>query len=79
MISARARSATVKVTPRETDTAASWAIVLKGSSYGTASTLSEVNPKGGFYAEYAAVKALDVSRIPDNLTTSRRAPCPWTR
>ncbi|MFZ0710266.1 MAG: hypothetical protein WAM53_09525 [Terrimicrobiaceae bacterium] len=23
-----------------------------------------VNPKGGFYADYGAVKALDVSRIP---------------
>ena len=26
-----------------------------------------VNPKGGFYAEYAAIKADDVSRIPGKL------------
>ena len=36
-----------------------------------------VNPKGGFYAEYAAVKAEEVSLIPGKLTTSRQARCPW--
>jgi hypothetical protein len=30
-----------------------------------------LNPKGGFYAEYAAVKADDVSRIPGKLTTQQ--------
>ena len=30
-----------------------------------------VNPKGGFYAEYAAVKTDDVSRIPGKLTTQQ--------
>lgn len=29
------------------------------------------NPKGGFYAEYAAVKADSVSRVPDKLTTEQ--------
>jgi NADPH:quinone reductase-like Zn-dependent oxidoreductase len=29
------------------------------------------NPKGGFYAEYASVKAEHVSRIPDKLTTEQ--------
>lgn len=29
------------------------------------------NPKGGFYAEYAAVKADNVSHIPDRLTTEQ--------
>jgi NADPH:quinone reductase len=35
-----------------------------------------VNPKGGFYAEYAAVKAEDVSRIPGNLTTQQAGAMP---
>jgi NADPH2:quinone reductase len=35
-----------------------------------------VNPKGGFYAEYAAVKVDDVSRIPGNLTTKQAGAMP---
>ena len=35
-----------------------------------------VNPKGGFYAEYAAVKADDVSRIPGKLTTQQAGAMP---
>ena len=37
---------------------------------------SLVNPKGGFYADYAAVKALDVSRIPGKLTTQQAGAMP---
>ena len=37
---------------------------------------SLVNPKGGFYAEYAAVKADDVSRIPGKLTTQQAGALP---
>ncbi len=37
---------------------------------------SLVNPKGGFYAEYAAVKADDVSRIPGKLTTKQAGALP---
>ena len=37
---------------------------------------SLVNPKGGFYAEYAAVKADDVSRIPGKLTTQQAGAMP---
>ena len=36
---------------------------------------SLVNP-GGFYAEYAAVKADDVSRIPGKLTTQQAGALP---
>ncbi len=35
------------------------------------------NPKGGFYAEYAAVKADDVSLIPNNLTTEQAGAMPF--
>jgi NADPH:quinone reductase len=35
-----------------------------------------LNPKGGFYAEYAAVKADDVSRIPDKLATQQAGAMP---
>jgi NADPH:quinone reductase len=35
-----------------------------------------VNPKGGFYAEYAAVKADDVSRIPGKLTSQEAGAMP---
>ena len=35
-----------------------------------------VNPKGGFYAEYAAVKIEDVSRIPGELTTEQAGALP---
>ncbi len=35
-----------------------------------------VNPKGGFYAEYAAIKADDVSRIPGKLTTQQAGAMP---
>ena len=35
-----------------------------------------VNPKGGFYAEYAAVKAEEVSLIPGKLTTQQAAAMP---
>src|SRR5258705_12652462 len=35
-----------------------------------------VNPKGGFYSEYAAVKADDVSRIPGKLTTQQAGAMP---
>ena len=35
-----------------------------------------VNPKGGFYAEYAAIKADDVSRIPSKLTTQQAGAMP---
>src|SRR5260221_2142763 len=35
-----------------------------------------LNPKGGFYAEYAAIKADDVSRIPDELTTQQAGAMP---
>jgi NADPH:quinone reductase len=34
------------------------------------------NPKGGFYAEYAAIKEDDVSLIPDNLTTEQAGALP---
>ena len=37
---------------------------------------SFLNPKGGFYAEYAAVKADDVSRIPGELTTHQAGAMP---
>ena len=37
---------------------------------------SLVNPKGGFYAEYVAVKADDVSRIPGKLTTQQAGAMP---
>lgn len=37
---------------------------------------SVLNPKGGFYAEYAAVKEELVSRIPDNLTTEQAGVAP---
>ena len=37
---------------------------------------SLVNPKGGFYAEYVAVKADDVSRIPGKLTTQQAGAIP---
>ena len=37
---------------------------------------SLVNPKGGFYAEHAAVKADDVSRIPGKLTTQQAGAMP---
>ncbi|HEY5704010.1 MAG TPA: NADP-dependent oxidoreductase [Terrimicrobiaceae bacterium] len=37
---------------------------------------SLVNPKGGFYAEYAAIKADDVSRIPGRLTTQHAGAMP---
>ena len=37
---------------------------------------SLVNPKGGFYAQYAAVKAEDVSRIPGNLTSKEAGALP---
>jgi NADPH2:quinone reductase len=36
-----------------------------------------LNPKGGFYAEYAAVKAADVSRIPGGLTIQHAAAMPF--
>jgi len=35
------------------------------------------NPKGGFYAEYTAVKEDDVSLIPDNLTTEQAGVMPF--
>ncbi len=35
------------------------------------------NPKGGFYAEYTAVKEDDVSRIPANLPTDQAGAMPW--
>jgi NADPH:quinone reductase len=38
--------------------------------------LALANPKGGFYAEYAAIKADDVSRIPGKLTTKEAAVMP---
>ena len=34
------------------------------------------NPKGGFYAEYAAVKADNASRVPDKLTTEQAGVMP---
>src|SRR6478672_10448146 len=34
------------------------------------------NPKGGFYAEYAAVKADSVSRIPEKLTVAQAGAMP---
>ncbi|HET6204930.1 MAG TPA: NADP-dependent oxidoreductase [Planctomycetota bacterium] len=34
------------------------------------------NPKGGFYAEYAAVKADNVSRVPEKLTTEQAGVMP---
>ena len=37
---------------------------------------SLVNPKGGSYAEYAAIKADDVSRIPGKLTTQQAGAMP---
>ena len=37
---------------------------------------SLVNPKGGFYAEYAAIKADDVSRIPGKLTSKEAGALP---
>jgi len=38
--------------------------------------ISVGNPKGGFYAEYTAVKADDTSLIPDNLTTEQAGAMP---
>jgi NADPH:quinone reductase len=38
--------------------------------------LALVNPKGGFYAEYAAIKADDVSHIPGHLTTEQAGAMP---
>jgi NADPH2:quinone reductase len=38
--------------------------------------MSVLNPKGGFYAEYTAVKADDASLIPDNLTTEQAGAMP---
>ncbi len=38
--------------------------------------ISVLNPKGGFYAEYTAVKADDASLIPDNLTTEQAGAMP---
>jgi NADPH2:quinone reductase len=38
--------------------------------------LELANPKGGFYAEYAAVKADNVSRIPDKLTVEQAGAMP---
>jgi NADPH2:quinone reductase len=38
--------------------------------------LSVFNPKGGFYAEYAAVKADDAARIPDKLPTEQAGAMP---
>lgn len=38
---------------------------------------SLANPKGGFYAEYAAVKEDDVSLIPENLPTEQAGALPW--
>src|SRR5262245_33238780 len=35
-----------------------------------------MNPKGGFYAEYAAVKGSTVSRVPDQLTTEQAGVMP---
>jgi NADPH:quinone reductase len=35
-----------------------------------------LNPKGGFYAEYAAIKVDDVSRIPGELTTQQAGAMP---
>jgi NADPH2:quinone reductase len=39
--------------------------------------MSLANPKGGFYAEYAAVKVDDASLIPDNLTTEQAGAMPF--
>ncbi|RPJ38270.1 MAG: NADP-dependent oxidoreductase, partial [Planctomycetaceae bacterium] len=39
--------------------------------------MSLANPKGGFYAEYAAVKVDDTSLIPDNLTTEQAGAMPF--
>ena len=38
--------------------------------------ISLANPKGGFYAEYAAVKADNASLIPDKLTTEQAGAMP---
>jgi len=38
--------------------------------------VSLANPKGGFYAEYTAVKADDTSLIPENLTTEQAGAMP---
>ena len=38
--------------------------------------VSLMNPKGGFYAEYTAVKADNASLIPDNLTTEQAGVMP---
>src|SRR5207302_9547522 len=38
--------------------------------------LSLMNPKGGFYAEYVAVKAKDASPIPGNLTVEQAGVLP---
>jgi len=39
--------------------------------------LSLANPKGGFYAEYTAVKEDDVSLIPERLPTDQAGAMPW--
>lgn len=39
-------------------------------------SISLANPKGGFYAEYAAVKAEHAARIPDKLTTEQAGVMP---
>jgi NADPH:quinone reductase-like Zn-dependent oxidoreductase len=38
--------------------------------------LALANPKGGFYAEYAAVKSDNVARVPDQLTTEQAGVMP---
>ncbi len=38
--------------------------------------ISVLNPKGGFYAEYTAVKAKDASHVPDKLTTEQAGTMP---
>src|ERR1700751_3668820 len=51
-----------------------WAIASRNSSLVYYSSF--LNPKGGFYAEYAAVKADDVSRIPGELTIQQAGAMP---
>jgi NADPH:quinone reductase-like Zn-dependent oxidoreductase len=54
-----------------------WAIRVKGLKSGDrVYAFGLLNPKGGFYADYAAVKADDVSRIPGKLTTQQAGAMP---
>ena len=53
-----------------------WAMVSRVNPGDRVYAFGLVNPKGGFYAAYAAIKADDVSRIPGKLTTQQAGAMP---